>query len=637
MNIAARFFAYLSRVFAGGPWVEAHPSSSRMAQIFGIRAKTASGADVTESNALSLSAVWSAVRFLSETGASLPLKTYKRRANGGRDAATDHPAYLLLHDSPNPEMSAFMWREAGIGHLELHGNWYNEIETTIGGDLRHIWPLTPDTVTPLRAPNGDLYYEISENGRVKQLPPNKVLHVPGFGFDGLKGYSPIQIHREVIGLGMAMERAGSTFFGNSAIPSGILFNKGTLTKELRDENRRTWRELHGQNGKEQNGTGVLFGDWDFKTMSIPFKDAEWILGRQFGITDIARIFRVAPHILYELTRSTNNNIEHQGIENVVYSIRPRCVRIEQECNRKLFREEERGDYYVEHLIDGLLRGDQASRAAALQIMRQNGIINGDEWREIENLNPIEDGSGKAYLINGAMVPVDSIMGATSTDGADIIDGDQAAKAGAAPATDVQATALNGAQMASMQAIVEATAAKRLPPDSAKAQLEVSFPLIDQSKITAIIDPLRAFAPPAEPPPDAGPPDDAPAPEQLAAARLVMSDVMGRMVRRETQALERAARTPGEFLAKVEAFYAEHEPFMARALVPAMTAAIALVRATSPEKRKTPGEIAATHCAKHRAALLDLAGACTAKDLAGRVTEYCATALVEEERAICEAA
>lgn len=366
----------------------------------------ASGVNVNESTAMRFTAVFAAVRVLAETIASLPLPVYRRLVPRGKERAPEHPLYQVLHDRANDEMTSFTWRETSMGHLCLWGNTYSEIEFGKDGYVRALWPLRPDKTWPEREPRtGKLVYKtILPDGTGAVLPAYRVLHIPGLGFDGLMGYSPVRLAREAIGLGLAAEEFGARFFANDARPGAVLEYPGKLSKEAKDNLRRSWEEMH-QGLNKRHRIAILEEGMKLHEIGIPPEDAQFLETRKFQVVEIARIFRVPPHMLADLERSTFSNIEHQSIEFVVHTIRPWLVRWEQVINWKLFTEAERKIYFAEFLVDGLLRGDIESRYRAYAVARQWGWMSANDIRELENMNPVP--GGDVYLIPLNMVPAGS--------------------------------------------------------------------------------------------------------------------------------------------------------------------------------------------------------------------------------------
>ena len=368
--------------------------------------KTSSGVAVNERTALQIPAVYACVTLLSEIMASLPLFIYERLKTKGKARAPDHPLYNLLHDEANPEMSAMIWRETSCGHLLLWGNAYSEIEYDENWMPKAFWPLRPDQTFPYRdQKTGELMYQtlIPKTDRPIALPAWRVLHVPGYGFDGYVGKSPIRLMMETFGLAVAVTRYGGKFFSNGARPSGVLKHPKTLSEAAQMRLRNTFDVKYG--GLENaHRTMLLEEGMDYQRIGVPPEEAQFIESRKFSTTDIARIYRVPPHLIGDLERSTNNNIEHQGIEFKTLRMLPLCVRFEQEYGRKLLTSKEKKKYYIEHLMDGLARGDMTSRYTAYSQAVNGGWMSPDEARELENQNPMANGQGQMYRMPANTLP-----------------------------------------------------------------------------------------------------------------------------------------------------------------------------------------------------------------------------------------
>jgi len=364
---------------------------------------TLAGATVDQQSALRLAAVFACIRILSETPASLPLLVYKRLPGGGKDRAPEHPCYPVLHDMANPEMTAMTLRETVQAHAVGWGDGYAYIRREHGW-VTELWPLLPQRTRAIRK-DGELRYMVTlPNGDSAELPAIDVLHIRGLGFDGLRGYSPIALAREAIGLGLAAEEFGARFFGAGTNLGGVVEHPGKLGTEAHKNLKDSLSSSYQGLGKSHLLL-ILEEGMKFQRFGVPPNEAQFIELRKFQIAEIARLFRIPPHMIADLERSTHGNIEHQAIDFVVHTLRPWLVRWEQEINYKLFTPRERREHFAEHLVDGLLRGDARSRSTALATLRQNGIINADEWRALENMNPQPDDMGKVFLVNGNMVPI----------------------------------------------------------------------------------------------------------------------------------------------------------------------------------------------------------------------------------------
>lgn len=373
---------------------------------------SSSGKRVNQKSAMQMTAVYSCVRILSEAVASLPIHVYKYNSQGGKEKALDHPLYFLLHDEPNPEMTSFVFRETLMTHLLLWGNAYAQIIRNGKGEIVALYPLMPDRMTVDRDEYGKLYYEYTVStddahtlkGSTVRLEPRDVLHVPGLGFDGLVGYSPIAMAKNAIGLAIAAEEYGSKFYANGAAPSGVLEHPGTLKDPAKV--RDSWSETFGGSANSHK-IAVLEEGMKYTPISINPNEAQFLETRKFQINEIARIFRVPPHMVGDLEKSSFSNIEQQSLEFVKYTLDPWVSRWEQSMIRSLFTKEEKTTYFIKFNVDGLLRGDYQSRMNGYAIGRQNGWMSANDIRELENLDriPAELG-GDLYLINGNMTKLE---------------------------------------------------------------------------------------------------------------------------------------------------------------------------------------------------------------------------------------
>ena len=373
--------------------------SSAPAFYFG---SSGAGKSVTVSSAIQMSTVYACVRVIAETIASLPLHVYEATDKGNMKA-TEHPLYHVLHDEPNLEMTSFILRETMLSHLLLWGNSYCQIIRSGRTQVIGLYPLMPDHMEVDRDKSGNLQYTYTTSeGRTVLLSSDDVLHIPGLGFDGVMGYSPIALERNAIGLGLAAEEYGGKFFANGARPSGVLTHPNTVKDPKRL--RESWNTAYGGSANA-NKVCILEEGMTYAPISIPNSEAQFLETRKFQVEEICRIFRVPPHLVCNLDRATFSNIEHSSIDFAVHTIRPWLVRIEQAINRALFSDQEKARFFVRFNIDGLMRGDYKSRMEGYAIARQNGWMSANDIRELENLNPISDeDGGNAYLCNGNMIP-----------------------------------------------------------------------------------------------------------------------------------------------------------------------------------------------------------------------------------------
>lgn len=370
--------------------------------------QSAAGKRVNERSSMQITAVYACVRVIAESIASLPLHLYRYNEDGGKEKAIDHPLYFLLHNEPNPEMTAFSFFEVLLTHLLLWGNAYCQIIRNGKGEVVALYPLMADRMDVDRDENGHIYYEYTMSsddaptmkGSVIQLQPVDVLHIPGMGFDGLVGYSPIAMAKNAIGISIACEEYGSKFFANGAAPSGVLEHPGTLKDPGRV--RESWTQTFG-GSHNANKVAVLEEGMKYTPISISPNEAQFLETRKFQIDEIARIFRIPPHMIGDLEHATFSNIEEMSLEYVQYTLGPWIARLEQSMIRSLLSDAEKGIYFVKFNVDGLLRGNYQSRMQGYAVARQNGWMSANDIRQLENLDMIPDEEGgNLYLINGSM-------------------------------------------------------------------------------------------------------------------------------------------------------------------------------------------------------------------------------------------
>ena len=371
------------------------------------------GKAVNERSAMQMTAVYACVRILSEAIAGLPLHLYRYMEDGSKEKALDHPLYHLMHDEPNPEMTSFVFRETLMTHLLLWGNAYAQIIRNGKGEVMGLYPLMPNRMQADRGDDGRLYYTYSrvrEDANAKDssstviLSPEDVLHIPGLGFDGLVGYSPIAMAKNAIGMAIACEEYGAKFFANGASPSGVLEHPGILKDPERVRN--SWNSVYGGSSNSHK-VAVLEEGMKYAPISISPNEAQFLETRKFQINEIARIFRVPPHMVGDLEKSSFSNIEQQSLEFVKYTLDPWVIRWEQSLSRALFSSKEKKELFFRFNVEGLLRGDYQSRMSGYATARQNGWMSANDIRELEDLDRIpEEEGGDLYLVNGNMLPLE---------------------------------------------------------------------------------------------------------------------------------------------------------------------------------------------------------------------------------------
>jgi HK97 family phage portal protein len=394
---------WMQRMWAAARTTRAKPDS---ASTF-VPGSTQAGIFVTTDVALTYSTVWACVRVVSETIAQLPWKVYQKSPKGKKEVGYDKSSVAwLLHVQPNPETTAFRFKRLMAMHVLTRGNAYAEIERDTQGRPIWLWPLHPDRVTPGRTDDGELAYEVRNEGGGKAIiPASDMLHFRGLGDDDLVGVSVITKAKESIALGLAMERFGERFFKNGTHMGGIIKHPGKLSNEARTNIEASLKKK--ASGDNQNSTLVIEEGMTYERQGIPPEDAQFLESRQFQVAEICRWFRVPPHKVQDLSRATWNNIEHQSIEFVTDTICPWTVNFEEEANIKLFGRTNRGVMYTKFSLNALLRGDATTRASLYASARQWGWMSVNDIRELEEMNGIGK-DGDQYLVPTNMTTPEGI-------------------------------------------------------------------------------------------------------------------------------------------------------------------------------------------------------------------------------------
>ena len=372
---------------------------------------TGVGKTVNQRTAMQTSAVYACVRVLSESLACLPLHVYERDEYGGKTLKTSHPLYALLHDEPNSEMTSFVFRETLMSHLLLYGNAYAQVVRNGRGYPTGLYPLLPDrVVVERRATDNQIVYRYNSDryGEVV-LRKGEILHIPGLGFDGLIGHSPIAMAREAIGMTLAAEEYGSKFFANGATPGGVLEHPNTI-KDIQ-RLKESWNsEFQGVGNA--NKVAILEEGMKYHAIGIAPEQAQFLESRKFQIAEIARIFRVPLHMIGDLDRSSFSNITQQSLEFVMYTLNPWVRRWEDSMQAALLLPGEKSRIMLRFNVDGLLRGDYKSRMDGYAVGRQNGWLTTNDIRSLEKLNlvPAEEG-GDTLMVNGNLMPLKNRLNA----------------------------------------------------------------------------------------------------------------------------------------------------------------------------------------------------------------------------------
>lgn len=368
--------------------------------------QTSAGKNVTADTALKVAAVYACVKVLAETIASLPLMLFERTEDGGKQPATDHPLYTLLHDAPNDHQTSFEWREGLVAHIALRGDSYQQKVMSGSGRITQIVPFNPAQIE-IEIKDGVVTYIHKDGGTEKPYPASKIWHVKNMPIscthndsvpEGYKGVSPISIARESIGLSLAADEYGGRYFSNNAsVGMALKFPQGT---KLSPNAKEFLKESLAEYGKLENKfkSIILEDGGELEKIGMSNEDSQFLESRQFQIEEIARIFRVPPILIGHPTNTmTYASAEQLFLAFATYTIRPWCVRLEQSMNRYLLSDRDRKRYFVEFILDGLLRGDTKSRYEAYGMARQWGFLNVDEIRALENKNALPEGKGQVYL------------------------------------------------------------------------------------------------------------------------------------------------------------------------------------------------------------------------------------------------
>jgi HK97 family phage portal protein len=362
------------------------------------------GKAVTVNSALQLSTVWACVNLLSRTVSTLPLNVYRRLEDGGREVAREHALYGLLHNQPNADMTAAVFRLVILAHLLLWGNAYVE-KAFSAGRLVALTPLLPGCVEKKRRDNGAFFYVYTDQkqGKRREIDERHMMHIPAFTMDGLIGLSVIGCARQIFGNAMAAEEAAGKTFANGMKSSGLV----TMDTLLKPDQREDVRQ-HVKKVSADGGVMVLEKGSDFKQLSMNPQDAELLATREFGVEEICRWYGVPPHMVGHTGNSTSwgSGLEQQVLGFLTFSLQPWLTLIEQQMNKDLLLPQERSDYYVEHVVEGLMRADSAGRAAYYSQMAQNGVMTREEIRNKENL-PRMDGTN-VLTVQSNLTPLDKL-------------------------------------------------------------------------------------------------------------------------------------------------------------------------------------------------------------------------------------
>jgi len=386
--------------------------------ILGSAYGNASGEVVSKEQALRIAAVWSCVRVLSETIASLPISLYERDEENRKQVKSDNPLNNLVGEQPSPLFNSFMFFERILVDLSLDGNFYAFIERNNGGFPVGLHPIKCNDVDVFISPKGrGVYYEIKQSDSDNTYPKTgrvngiDMIHIKGLSLDGIQGKSPIECAAETLGISLALDKHAGAFFKNGANVGGILKHPGTLKPETAKRLRESWSSNYA--GSNNTGkTAILEEGMEFQARTIPNNQAQFIESREYQISDICRIFRVPNHLVNDLSSATYSNIEAQQIDFVVHTITPWIKRIESELNGKLIPFKQRGKEYFKFNLNAILRGDSKARADYYRTLVNIGVMSPDEVRKLEDLNSV-GGASEDYYMQSNMLPINRLGESTS--------------------------------------------------------------------------------------------------------------------------------------------------------------------------------------------------------------------------------
>lgn len=582
--------------------------------------RTTAGVNVDESKAMTYSACWAATMLLSSSEGMLPLKLFRKMPGGGSEAATDHGVYRLINSRPNPEMTSMMFRSSRTAQQVNRGNCYSEIERNGAGQPINLWPIHASRIPPktnIVRQNGKVVYLVNSNdGTSYPVAAENMLHVPSpISEDGIVGVGVIENARQGIGLGLATERQGASYFGSGANPKIVISGAGKFkSKEDQQEFRRQWNEQHG--GPENaNKPAILPDGMTVTALSFSAEDSQFLETRQFSIEEIARWYGVPPHLIGHLLRATYSNIEHLSLEFVKYSLMRWLVLWEQEINRKLLTEEEQKTMYARHVVDALERGDKPTRTAALQQEFFNGKLTINEWRALDDQNPIGP-EGDVHFVQSAMIPIANAANPPQ----DATPAHSPALAALQQSTIDARSALEQwksdqlAELESQRALLaEQRSAneqlcKMLQDGDGADELRAEFTTKLEAMAAEKVELQRAMLAMQQ--------QSAATQKQLAMA--VVRDVMARMLTAEISKIKHIAEKPSGFTGRMQEFYAKHAANMTRSLTEPIAVVLNGGNGNLPAAEVTRN-VVTSHIAESVRQLDSLLD-CQAEELSGKVDE-----------------
>lgn len=384
---------------------------------------TVTGKRVSEDSALKFTAILAATRVISETLATLPCNLLERVDERTSRVATEKSLQRIVHDAPNPEMDSMCYTDSQTQFTVNWGNDYSEIQRNTDGAIVALWPIHPSRI-PLSnitrnpqegyrgweditagQPGEIVYWVKNDDGSVTPIPAEDMFHVPGvLSSNGITGQSMIRLVANAVGIGLSTEEHAGALFKNGAVTNMVIKSAKTVGKETAERLRTQWQQSFGSVGNHYK-TLLLEDGMEPVPISMNAEETQLILARQFSVTEIARAYRLPPHFLADLTRSTNNNIEHQALEFVIYAMMPWIVRREKAMNRQLLTDEEKQRFYFKYNVMGLLRGAHAARSAFYTALFQMGVLSPNDIRELEDMNPVEGGDQR-FVPGNNLIPLE---------------------------------------------------------------------------------------------------------------------------------------------------------------------------------------------------------------------------------------
>jgi HK97 family phage portal protein len=358
------------------------------------------GVVVDQSTVFNLSTVYACINAIAQTVGSLPLVLYKR-VGEGKERATEHYLFDILRNNPNPNILPSAFKEAIMGNVLTRGNGYAEIEFDVMGRPLALWPIASSRVRPVQV-GTELSYDITLENKIARVPAHRIFHVPGLSFNGIEGVTPIEISREAFAMALSNQEYAARFFKNDANPGGILKHPAKLASDAYDRLKKQTENMH-MGLEKKHRFMLLEGGLTWEKTGLSPADSQLLEERKFSVTDIARMFRVPPHIIADLERATFSNIEMQSIEFLTYCIMPWLVKFQEAIQKRVIPAVDKSKYFAEYLVNALLKGDTKTRFEAYGIGLDRGFLSINDVRAMENMNEVEGGDKYYKAVN--MAPI----------------------------------------------------------------------------------------------------------------------------------------------------------------------------------------------------------------------------------------